>query len=303
MSAKHVGLGRGLGALIKEVPVEDKAPATEPESSPGVARLPIDSIRLNPWQPRKKIDPDTLEDLVASVREHGVLQPLLVRQAEDTYELIAGERRMTAARKAGLDEVPVVIMEADEQQALEIALIENLQREDLNLVEEAEGYKALCEQFKLTQEQVAERVGKGRPTVANALRLLKLPDDLREMIAAGALSGGHAKVLLGVEIEAEQRLLAKRVLREGLSVRALEKIVARINRPPRKPRAEKTDIPRDHVKYLVEQLHHHFGTGVRIEPCKTLANGKKVKGRVEIDFYSSDDLDRLLTMLGISENL
>jgi ParB family chromosome partitioning protein len=237
--------------------------------------------------------------LTASVKEHGVLQPLLVRPADDGYELIAGERRLRAATAAGLHEVPVVLMEASDITSLEIAMIENLQRENLNPIEEAEGYRELAEGFNLTQEEIASRVGKRRASVANAMRLLALPDEVRAMLADGRLSVGHAKALLALEIPQEQTLLARRVVDEGLSVRALEKIIKRNTTTPVRPRAVKPDLPASHVRYLSEKLHAHFGTSIRIQPCKTFANGKKGKGYIEIDFFSNDDLDRVLSLLGI----
>ncbi|HQQ05126.1 MAG TPA: ParB/RepB/Spo0J family partition protein, partial [Kiritimatiellia bacterium] len=174
MAAKHVGLGRGLGALIKEVPA---APKAEEKGAPaGITRIAIDSIRKNPFQPRHAMEQEPLADLVRSIREKGILQPLLVRPASDGYELIAGERRLTAAREARLREVPVIIMSIDDREALEIALIENLQRENLNVIEEADGYHELCEKFGMTQEEVAARVGRSRAAVTNTLRILGLPD-------------------------------------------------------------------------------------------------------------------------------
>lgn len=301
MAAKRKGLGRGLGALIKDTPVE----ATEADS--GITRVPIASICKSPWQPRRNFAPEALEDLVRSVKERGVLQPLLVRKLEPgkshPYELIAGERRLRASQLAEIAEVPVITMEVTDAEALELALVENLQREDLNIVEEAEGYAMLSDKFQLTQEEIAQRVGKARATVANCLRLLNLTDPVIQLLAEGTLSAGHAKVLLGVEIPAEQELLAKRCVKEHLPVRALENIVAKLKRPPRKARAEKADIPQDHIRYLTERLHHHLGTSVRLIPCRTLSNGKKAKGSVEIDYFSSDELDRLLTLLGLTEDL
>jgi ParB family chromosome partitioning protein len=299
MAAKRQGLGRGLGALISETPA-----AAEPPSPPGgVTRIPTGDVRGNPWQPRRDFAPETLQDLVASVRERGVLQPLLVRRAGAGYELIAGERRLRAAQVAELAEVPAIVMDVTDREALELALVENLQREDLNPIEEAEGYRVLTDKFELTQEQVAERVGKARATVANALRLLDLPDAVKQRVAEGSISGGHAKVLLSLESPSEQLALAERAVREGLSVRGLENILARMKRAPRRARVARSDIPSDHLRHLTEQLHQHFGTGVRLLPSRTLANGKKAKGTVEIDFYSAEDLDRLLQLFGLSEQL
>ncbi len=301
MAAKHTGLGRGLGALIKDTaPAAAEAAA---EGGGGITQIPIEKIHKSPWQPRQKIAPEALEDLAHSIRERGVLQPLLVRRVEDRYELIAGERRLRAAQSAELKKVPVIIMDVSDREALELALIENLQREDLNPLEEAEGYHVLGDKFEMTQEQIAQRVGKGRATVANALRLLELPEKVKRLIAEGQLSAGHAKVLLGLEIAKEQELLAARTVEEGLTVRALERIIAKLKKGPRKSRAEKADIPETHLRYVVDKLHQHFGTAVRIAPCRTLANGKKVKGTVQIDYYSSDDLDRLLVLFGLSDSL
>jgi ParB family chromosome partitioning protein len=290
------GLGRGLGALLNDgIRIDGSTP-----QGTALQQVPVKSIRRNRLQPRRRFEPGALEDLAASIREHGVLQPLLVRAAgADAYELIAGERRLRAAIEAGLESVPILVMEAADTQALELALIENLQREDLNPIEEAEGYRVLGEKFSLTQEQISQRVGKARATVANALRLLKLPDEVRQMLAAGTLSAGHAKAITGLDIPAEQVLLARRVVQEGLSVRQVEKQVDRAHRPRRKPRAVRSDLPQAHLRDLSDRLHTHFGTSVRIAPSRTYANGKKGKGTIEIDFYSNDDLDRLLGLLGI----
>jgi ParB family chromosome partitioning protein len=300
-AAKFGGLGRGLGALIKDAGSPEAAPAAAPAG--GAVKVPVASIRKSPWQPRHQFEADALAELVASVKERGVLQPLLVRRLGDGYELIAGERRLRAAGEAGLAEIPVIVMEVTDREALELALVENLQRSDLNLIEEAEGYRTLAEKFGLTQDEIAGRVGKARPTVANALRLLELSDKVKQLVAERRLSPGHAKALLGLEIPREQELLAERAVQEGLSVRTVESLVQRARRAPRKPRAEKPDIPPDHVKFLLEQIHQKLGTQVRLVSSRTLANGRKTKGRLEVDFYSADDLDRLLVILGLSGSL
>ncbi len=293
------GLGRGLGALINEEN-QEVSEAANPAEQNGVQKVAVTSITRNRLQPRQSFDEDALADLTASIREHGVLQPLLVRPAENGYELIAGERRLRAATAAGLHSVPVCVMNISDIDSLEIALIENLQRENLNPVEEAEGYRELADQFNLTQEEIATRVGKARASVANALRLLSLPDEVRAMLTDGRLSPGHAKALLSLDIPQEQILTARRVVDEGLSVRALEKLIKRtVNQAPR-PRAARPDMPPAHIRYLSEQLHNHFGTSIRIQPCKTFANGKKGKGWIEIDFFSNDDLDRVLSLLGMA---
>lgn len=303
MAAKHVGLGRGLNALIKDSPAAPDPAGTGEADGAGVVRVPVSQIHKSPWQPRRHFDAHALEELVASIRERGVLQPLLVRRIEDGYQLIAGERRFRAAQEAELRDIPVIVMEVADKDAAEITLVENLQREDLNPIEEAEGYQALADEFGMTQEQIAQRVGKGRASVANALRMLSLPDGIRDMVQENRLSSGHAKVLLGVEIPKEQELLAARVLKEGLSVRALERIVENLRKPPRRPQTDRSDIPASHLQHLSDQLHQTLGTSVRLAPSKTLSNGKKVPGRIEIDFYSTEDLDRLLHCLGINDDL
>jgi len=202
-----------------------------------------------------------------------------------------------------LKKVPVIVVEASDEKALEIALIENLQREDLNPIEEAEGYALLQKKFNLTQENVARQVGKARASVANSLRLLELPDGIRKHVADELLSVGHAKVLLSVDSDKQKELLAKRSIKEGISVRALEKIVRKLGQLPKKPRAEKADLPSDYLHTLSDELHQYFGTSVRINPSKTLTNGRKVKGTLAVDFHDNDELDRLLTRVGYSSEL
>ena len=297
MAAKH-GLGRGLNALIRDTPVPASG-GTEAKGS--ILHVDLTRIKPSPWQPRRHFDRQTLTELAQSITAHGVLEPLLVRQVADGYELIAGERRWRAAGEGGLTQVPVIVIEASDHKALELALIENLQREDLNAIEEAEGYHLLAEKFGLTQEEVAQRVNKARASVANALRLLGLPDEVRKFVAEGLLTSGHAKVLLGLAIAEEQCRLAERTIQEGLSVRDLERRVERLKRLPRKKRESRDDMPSSHVTYLTDRLHQHFGTAVHIQPCRTLGNGRKVKGQLIIDFFSNDDLDRVLELAGITE--
>ncbi len=300
--AKKIGLGRGLDALIQEkkviAPVVD-APTSDDS---GITKLPIKKLKANPDQPRRTFGAEALKELTASVKEHGILQPLLVRKKEQHFEVIAGERRLRAATAANLPEVPVILLDIGDQEALEIALIENLQRDDLNLMEEAEGYRELADKFGLKQEQIAKRVGKARATVANILRLLDLPDSIKKFLQNGQISAGHGKVLLGVEIDQEKELIAVRIVRENLSVRALEKIVEKIKKPAKKPRAQKSDLPIDYVRHLSEKLHQHFGTAVKVNSTKTLANGKKVKGSIQIDYYNNDDLTRVLEILGLTSD-
>jgi ParB family chromosome partitioning protein len=302
MTGKRKALGRGIDALIKDGTTGKKMPqAKAPEA--GAQRVAVSEIVASPWQPRSNFESEALSELVEAIKVHGVLQPLLVRAVGKKFELIAGERRLRAARAALLKQIPVVVVEATDEKALEMALIENLQREDLNPIEEAEGYALLQKKFNLTQENVAKQVGKARASVANALRLLELSDSIRKYVAEGLLSVGHAKVLLSVEGDKEKDLLAKRAIKEGMSVRTLEKIVKRLGLPPKKPRAEKADLPSDYLHTLSDELHQYFGTAVRINPSKTLTNGRKVKGSLEIDFHDNDELDRLLTIVGYSSEL
>ncbi len=308
--AKRKGLGRGLDALIKDgTSAKEQATlkkATEkakPEPETGVREVAVSKVVASPWQPRSVFDSEALSELVDSIKSHGVLQPLLVRSVGSKFELIAGERRLRAAQAALLKSVPVIVIEASDEKALEIALIENLQREDLNPIEEAEGYAVLQKKFNLTQEQVSERVGKARASIANALRLLDLPDGVRKYVAEGLLSVGHAKVLLSLGDDRQRDILAKQTIKQGLSVRALEKLVKKLSRLPKKARAEKSDLPSDYLQTLSDELHQYFGTSIRINPSKTLANGRKVKGSLEIDYHDNDELDRLLTVMGYVSEL
>lgn len=307
MASKPGGLGRGLGALIKDAPAaapESIAPpAPVAQSAPGPQRIPLSMIRPGAWQPRQTFDEAALAELAQSIRERGILQPLLLRRTGSHYELIAGERRYRAAHAAGLTEVPALVLEVTDQAALELALVENLQRADLNLLEEAEGYRALAEKFNLTQEEIAARVGKARSTVANALRLLDLPVVVRQLIAERRLSPGHAKALLGLDEPRDQEAFAQKAVQEDWSVRQLEKHVNRAKHGVRRARPRAADIPESHIKYVTDQLHQKLGTGVRLQPCRTLPNGRKAKGTLEIDFYSPDDLDRILVILGVAGEL
>ena len=301
MTAKQKGLGRGLDSLISSnTKIYDQSSENLQKN---VSEIVISEIVPSPWQPRKIFDEEPLNDLVLSIKEHGILQPLVVRKTNDKYELVAGERRWRAAQLASLKKVPIVLIEVDDKKALEIALVENLQREDLNPIEEARGYALLKETFNLTQEQVSERVGKGRTTITNALRLLDLSDFIQEKVSLNILSVGHAKVLLKINDLSQQNDIAQNVIKENLSVRALEKIVRRLGLPPKKKRAEKADIPGEYLKSLTENLHKYLGSSVKIIPSKTLTNGKKIKGSVQIDYYDNDELDRMLQIIGYEDEL
>ena len=282
MSTKQRGLGRGLGALIDDFSV--------PESAQTVTSLPLQKVEPNPNQPRHRFDEEELQALADSISEHGILQPLAVRKMEGGfYQIIAGERRWRAARLAGLQEVPVVVVEADDKTVMELALIENLQRQDLNPMEEAEGYRVLTEEYGLTQEEAAARVGKSRPAVANALRLLALPDEVRELVEKGELSAGHARAILSLPTKAKQKTAAQRILALRLSVRQAEAMCKRLAAEEKKPEPPKhTGV--DYVAECEKALSRRLDRKVRI------VNGKR-KGRFELEFYGEDDLQRLYEIL------
>jgi ParB family chromosome partitioning protein len=278
MVQKH-GLGRGLSALI---PGAEETGATSLE-------IPLAELESNPLQPRRHFEQAALEELAATIRTHGVLTPVVVRRAPHGYQIVAGERRARAARLAGLTRIPAVIKEASNAQALEMALVENLQREDLNPVEAAEAYRRLTEEFGLTQEELAERVGRDRSSVANALRLLRLPRRLREDLVTGILSEGHARALLGLERSADQLKARDLVVKRGLTVRATEALVRRLRQGPSGPGGRpRSGDPNLHA--LEDRLRVALGTKVRI-----VRNGKG--GALEISFFSDEDLTRLVELI------
>ncbi|MEW6080774.1 MAG: ParB/RepB/Spo0J family partition protein [Bacillota bacterium] len=270
------GLGRGLHALIPEF-------GLDPAGSSGVREVAVESIRPNPYQPRQTFDPQKMEELVASVREHGVVQPVLVRRLGDGYQLVAGERRLRAARMAGLETVPVVVQEFSESQMVEIALIENLQREDLNCIEEARAYRQLIDEFNFTQETLAQRMGKSRPEVANTLRLLNLEADIQDMLSGREISYGHARALLAID-GAARRELAASIARGGLSVREAERLSQRIAKGGKGGARHKRDPL---IEDAEERLRMCLGAPVRIE------HGRR-KGHITIEYYGNEDLERLL---------
>ena len=287
MASKQKGLGRGLGALIDDFSV--------PAAQEQVTTLPLQKIEPNPKQPRRTFDPEALQSLADSIAEHGVVQPLAVRDAGNGYyQIIAGERRWRAARLAGLTELPVVVLDADDQTVMELALIENLQREDLNPAEEARGYQTLMEEYGLTQEQAATRVGKSRPAVANALRLLALPDEVRAMVEEGTLSAGHARAVLTLSSQRLQKAAAQKIIALRLSVRQAEAMCKRMA-AEEKPKKEKPALTVDYVGECEKALTKQLGRKVRI------VSGKR-KGRFELEFYGQDDLQRLYELLLAIEN-
>lgn len=300
---KKGGLGgRGVLALTgapRPIQPEVQRPAV-PRAESGVIEVVAVDIERSPWQARSEFDETALKELADSIRANGIVQPPVVRlRADGRYELIAGERRTRAAIMAGLKKIPVILADADDRKAAEMGVVENIQRKDLNVIEEAEGYRLLREQFGITQEDVAERVGKSRPAIANALRLLELPDEVKQLLSRNILSVGHAKVILSVEGERDRTLLARECAERSFSVRELENRVARMKKPVAEQKKGTPDLPEPYVRSLVEVLHRHLGCAVRLTSGVTHATGKHTKGILEIDFFDNDDLDRILNIMGV----
>ncbi|HEY3763410.1 MAG TPA: ParB/RepB/Spo0J family partition protein [Verrucomicrobiae bacterium] len=300
-------LGRGLGALLggnppaKPATLPDAQPSPVPASAPDnrerVQRVPLNKIRPSPLQPRKQFSEESLRELADSIREQGIVQPLIVRERDGLFELIAGERRWRAAQLLNLTEVPIITREADDRTVLELALIENLQRENLNAIEEAQGYAQLAQQFQLTQEEISAKVGKSRAVVANATRLLKLPAPVQEFLREGRISVGHAKVILGITNEKDQKLAAERVIKEGLNVRQTEGMVAKLSkrgeRKTTQPETISAPAGDPHVADLESKLREVFATKVQL-------NYNQGKGTLEISFFSDAELERILQILGVT---
>jgi ParB family chromosome partitioning protein len=288
---RRPALGRGMAALLSNAPPPASA-ANGAAAALGRAllSLPIESVERNPGQPRKQFDEARLAELTASIQEHGVVEPILVRRDGGRYRILAGERRWRAAQRAGLREIPAVVREATEREAFEIALVENLQRADLNAIEEAEAFDVLVSEHGLTQEDVARRVGKERSTVANALRLLKLPEDVRDLVRDGALDMGHARALLGIEDPAVIRKAAQRAVRDGLSVRATEALVRQLTRREGPRKGASAESPS--VKDVVQRLQRRLGARCRVLPRSAVA------GKIEIEYTSLDELDGILGRIG-----
>lgn len=283
MSAKQRGLGRGLGALIGDF-------QEEPESG-AVTKLPLQKVEPNSDQPRRTFDEEELQALADSIAAHGILQPLAVRASGGGfYQIIAGERRWRAARMAGLSEVPVVVLEADDRTVMELALVENLQRQDLNPMEEAEGYQRLMKEYGLTQEEAAARVGKSRPAVANALRLLLLPEEVRSLVEDGTISAGHARAILSLPAARLQKAAAQKIVALRLSVRQAEAMCKRMLQEEEKPEPKPAPLTVDYVAECEKSLTRRLDRKVRI------VNGKR-KGRFELEFYGQEDLQRLYDAL------
>lgn len=277
-------LGRGLDALFPSLNVEE---------DDKVIQVPLNQLRVNPYQPRKIFNEEAIQELSQSVKEHGVIQPIIVRQTIKDYEIIAGERRFRASKLAGLTTIPAVVRKFTDRQVMEIALIENLQREDLNAIEIAVAYQKLMKEFNLTQEELAEKVGKSRPHVANFLRLLQLPSEVQEFVSRGTLSMGHARAILGIRESKQWLPISERVMKEQWSVRQLEQYIQEQSGETQKK--EKTTPPTKKMnlyqKHYEERLTEKLGTSVKIKI------NDKSRGKIEIDIFSSDDLQRIIELL------
>ncbi|MDF2839528.1 MAG: parB-like partition protein [Clostridia bacterium] len=274
---KKNGLGKGLGALIRE---------NEKEVTASVTELKITELEANQSQPRRFFDDQAMQELSGSIKEHGVVQPIIVRKLDDSYQIVAGERRWRAARLAGLKTVPVVIKDYSNVQVMEIALIENLQRQDLNSIEEALAYKSLMEEHNMTQENISDKIGKSRSAIANTLRLLNLPEEIKNMVVQGKISAGHARALLTIEDKKKQVEIAQKIIDQQLNVRDIEKLVMQ-----KDVKEEKKENKKDvEIIELEDRLKKALATKVSIIH-------KKNKGKIEIEYYSNDDLERILELL------
>ena len=293
MAVKRKGLGKGLDSLIPENKSVNPAAKAEKEESvkTGEQMLKINQVEPNREQPRKHFEEDALLELADSIKQYGVLQPLLVRKRKDYYEIIAGERRWRAAKLAGVKEVPVIIKEYTEQQAVEIALIENIQRENLNPIEEAMAFKKMLTEFNLKQDEVAERVSKSRTAVTNSMRLLKLGEKVQQMIIDDMITTGHARAILALDEEEQQSLLATKIFDEKISVRETEKLIKSLKNPKKQVKVVKTVENAFVYDDLAEKMKRVLGTKVSISPK---GNGK---GKIEIEYYSDDELERMFEMI------
>ena len=295
MSGKRKGLGRGLNTLIPSAPIPDAkleniAEMNQNKPEHPEMTLPINEIEPNPNQPRNQFDEDSLQELADSIEQYGVLQPLLVKKKDGYYEIIAGERRWRAAKMAGVEEVPVIVRDFDENEIVEIALIENIQREDLSPIEEAMAYQRLMKEYHLKQDQIAEKVSKSRAAITNSLRLLKLDPRVQNMLEEEMISTGHARALLALHDGDMQYEIAVKVFDEKLSVRDIEKMVKELNRPKKEKKKEETEY-QFLYKDLEESMKQILGSKVSIK------NKKNNKGKIEIEYYSRDELERIVDMI------
>lgn len=277
--ANKRGLGKGLGALIPD--------SGEPNAN-SIIDIKITDIEANDKQPRRAFEDEKLEDLCESIKSHGVVQPIIVRKLENGYQIVAGERRWRASRMAGKKTIPAIIKECSNLEVMELALIENLQREDLNAIEEASAYKSLNEEYNMTQEQISSRIGKSRPAIANALRLLQLPQRIKDLVAEGKISQGHARALLSIQEEKKQLEIAEKIVTDQLNVRQIEKLAK-----DTKQISKKEGIP-DGIKLEIKQLEDKLQLALG---TKVIIKHKKDRGKIEIEYYSNEELERILDLL------
>ena len=296
-ATKNSGLGRGLEALFNDIQINvagKEAPQLNPENS--IFFININDITPNPNQPRKDFKDEKINELADSIKEHGIIQPIMVRKIDSNYEIVAGERRWRAARRAGVKEIPCLIKELNDHENMILAIIENMQREDLNALEEAKAFKQLAESFKLTQEEISKSVSRSRPYITNALRLLKLPLEVQAMIVSGEISSGHARAIAGIAGEEQQISTANHVIAKGLSVRQVEEIAKNIDAKSNvgkdkgdNVKSKKIKVSKE-IRIIEEELIKKYGTKVRI------VSGKK-RGKIEIEYYTKDELDRLIDLI------
>lgn len=281
------GLGKGLDALF---PTKTLEPLHNEDA---IEQIPLQKLVVNPFQPRKRFDDEAIKELSQSIEEHGIIQPIVVRKKGRKYEIVVGERRFRAAKLAGLEEIPAIVKEMTEEQMMEIAILENLQREDLTPIEEAEAYQSLIEKLKFTQEDLAKRLGKSRPYITNHIRLLQLPEEVRQLVNEGVLSMGHGRTLLSLKNKRLIPEVASKVIKQSLNVRQLEELIKQYNSDVSREtkEKEKKDL---FVQAKETQLREYFGTNVQIRKSKN-------KGKIEIEFYSEDDLERILEILRLEE--
>jgi len=287
---KGRGLGKGLEALFNDVEISASASGRSGENQEGILFLDVNDIKPNSKQPRKNFPEDKIEELARSIETHGIIQPIMVRPFGEGYEIVAGERRWRAARRASLKQVPCIIRELSEEQNMLIAIIENMQREDLNPMEEAEALNQMITNFGMTQEEVSKSVGKSRPYITNALRLLKLPSEVQELVVQGDLTNGHARAIAGIKEVKRQVNLANKIVREGLSVRETETLASQENESINKPAKAKARAKNREITDMEEELKSALGTKVAI-------NHGMRRGKIEIEYYSREELERLLELL------
>lgn len=287
--SKKFGLGKGLGALIPDE-VEAKSKEKENDKKNSTTLIPLNKIVNNSEQPRKFFDSDNIAELAESIKNHGIIQPLILKKDGTKYTIIAGERRWRASKMLGLKEVPAIIMDLSEKEILEISLIENIQREDLNPIEEALAYRKLIEDFKLTQQELSKRIGKSRVAISNTMRLINLDERVQQYLIESVISEGHGRVLLAIENKDLQYEIAQRIIDENLSVREVEKLIKDLSKGKKEKNIDKEENP--YINDVQNRLQDYFGTKVNI-------NSKNKKGKIEIEYYSDDDLNRILELINM----